>query len=74
MNIIPSHLILISLIVFGILNIIENLIHYNIGRNSDSDKFIFYNPPLSDWIHLIVVMFIFGILQGIITEHFAEKY
>ena len=70
----PSHLILISLVVFGILNIIENLIHYNIGRNSNNKKFTFYLPPLKDWIHLILVMFIFGLLQGYITEYFAELY
>lgn len=34
-------LILVSMLVFGVLNLIENIIHYNIGRtsiNSDSDS------------------------------------
>ena len=72
------------MIIFGILNIIENLIHWNIGANSDFSKqfksetigyshsnisgFKFNFPTKSDFLKIIGVMIIFGITQGILTE------
>ena len=66
------NLIIISMLVFGILNLIENLIHYNIGRSYSNDAFIFYIPTLNDFIKIISVMIIFGLAQGIITEFFMK--
>lgn len=42
------HLFIISFIVFVILNIIENVVHYNIGKTSNMD-FEFSNPSTIDW-------------------------
>ena len=63
------HLFIISFIVFSILNIIENVIHYNIGKTSNAE-FEFSNPTLIDWKKIIVTMIIFALLQGILTMYF----
>jgi hypothetical protein len=61
------HIFLISFIAFGILNIIENIIHYNIGKMSDSNIFYMTNPSKEDWKKIIITMFIFALLQGALT-------
>ena len=63
------HLFVISFIVFAILNIIENVIHYNIGKTSNVE-FEFSNPTLIDWKKIIVTMIIFALLQGFLTMYF----
>ena len=64
-----THIFVISFLVFAVLNIVENLIHYNIGRTSDQD-FQFYNPTRIDWKKIIFTMIIFAILQGYFTMQF----
>lgn len=67
------YLIIVSMVIFGILNLIENLIHYNIGRTSVSNKSFIYELPLwNDLINIITIMIIFGIAQGLITEYFIN--
>jgi hypothetical protein len=64
-----------AVVVFIILNIIENYIHYNIGRHHDS-QLEFKNPSSSDWIKIIITMIIFAILQGFFTlvlDKYLEK-
>jgi hypothetical protein len=64
-----------AVIVFIILNIIENYIHYNIGRHHDS-QLEFKNPSSSDWIKIIITMIIFALLQGFFTlvlDKYLEK-
>lgn len=63
------HLFIISFIVFAIVNIIENVIHYNIGKTSNTE-FEFSNPTMIDWKKIIVTMIIFALLQGILTMYF----
>lgn len=66
-------LILISMIIFGILNLIENLIHYNIGRSYNSGvEFTFNMPSFNDFLKIIGVMIIFGLTQGLLTEYFIQ--
>ena len=60
------HIFLISFIVFGFLNIIENVIHYNIGKTSNK-KLEITNPSKKDWKKIIITMFIFALLQGALT-------
>ena len=62
------------MVVFGILNLVENLIHYNIGRSysEHNGKFVFYFPDIHEFIKIIGVMIIFGIAQGYITEFFIQ--
>ena len=64
-----SHIFMISFVVFVILNIIENIIHYNIGKTSNR-KFEFTNPTPIDWKKIIFTMVIFAILQGFFTMQF----
>lgn len=63
------HLFIISFIVFAVLNVIENVIHYNIGKTSNTE-FEFSNPTLIDWKKIIVTMIIFALLQGFLTMCF----
>jgi tetrahydromethanopterin S-methyltransferase subunit D len=63
------HLFVISFIVFAVINIIENVIHYNIGKTSNAE-FEFSNPTIIDWKKIIVTMIIFALLQGILTMYF----
>ena len=53
-----------------ILNFLENTIHFSIGRNienKDNTTFELKIPGMYDTIKIIVVMTIFGILQGLFT-------
>jgi hypothetical protein len=52
--------------VFGFLNIIENVIHYNIGKTSNK-KLEITNPSKKDWKKILITMFIFALLQGALT-------
>ena len=63
------HLFIISFIIFTILNIIENVIHYNIGKTSNAE-FEFSNPTIIDWKKIIVTMIIFALLQAFLTMYF----
>lgn len=57
-----------SFIAFILLNTIENILHYNIGRTTDKDTvFVFQNPTRKDWMRIVVVMIIFAILQALLT-------
>lgn len=64
------NLIVISFIVFVFINLLENLIHYNIGRHTENAEFIVItNPPYKDWIKISIIMLIFGLLQGFLTYY-----
>jgi hypothetical protein len=60
------HIFLISFIAFAFLNIVENIIHYNIGKMSNK-KLVITNPSNEDWKKIIITMFIFALLQGALT-------
>lgn len=57
---------MISFVVYLMLNIVENLIHYNIGKYSDQPTNIDLPTP-TDWVKIIAVMVVFATLQGILT-------
>jgi hypothetical protein len=76
------HIFAFSFIVFIVLNLIENVIHYNIGKyhNNNSEVgangnsvagFHFTNPSETDWVRIIIIMFIFAVLQGFFTTYFS---
>lgn len=62
-------LIFVSMIIFGILNLIENIIHYNIGRNYENNDIQIFIPNFYDFIKILFVMIIFGLAQGLLTEY-----
>lgn len=63
------HLIVVSFLVYILVNLFENLIHYNIGRFSNRDTKIEMPTPL-DWVKIALVMIIFALLQGLLTYCF----
>jgi hypothetical protein len=79
------HIFVFSFLVFVVLNVIENVIHYNIGKYHENSKkthpeknndtevagFHFTNPSGTDWIRIVVIMLIFAILQGFFTSYFS---
>jgi hypothetical protein len=64
------HLVIVSFMVFIILNIIENYIHYNIGRNHDSECIELSAPSVTDWLRILLIMICFAILQASFTYLF----
>jgi|LakMenEpi03Aug12_release.lakeMendotaPanAssembly.Ray.scaffolds.fasta_scaffold2079910_2 hypothetical protein len=66
-------LIIISMLIFSVLNILENIVHYNIGR-SFKQKFTLNMPSIKDFQQIIIVMLIFAFLQGILTDLFMNDF
>ena len=67
------NILVYSFLTFIVLNVIENLIHYNIGTNHDVS---FHELKLSipssiDWTRIIFIMVIFACLQGGFTSYFS---
>jgi hypothetical protein len=76
------HIFAFSFMIFIVLNVIENVIHYNIGKYHDRNQrnidtnggvagFHFTNPNQTDWVRIIVIMFMFAVLQGVFTSYFS---
>jgi hypothetical protein len=79
------HIFVFSFLVFIVLNVIENVIHYNIGKYHEANTpphvkgngsgsvagFHFTNPSDKDWVRIVVIMFIFAALQGFFTSYFS---
>lgn len=65
----------VSFAVFAAINLVENLLHYTIGRDSDKHSFKFgIEPPTKiDWIKIIIIMAVFATLQGSLTLVFYHK-
>jgi hypothetical protein len=68
------HIIAISFFVYIFVNLFENMIHYNIGRFSTSNKNTqFKIPNKADLIKIFIVMCLFALLQGILTYYFTRN-
>ena len=78
------HVFVFSFLIFIVLNVIENVIHYNIGKFHNGDNGVngvngvnyftgyhFTNPSRGDWIRIIVIMLVFAILQGVFTSYYS---
>jgi len=63
------HIIVISFFVYLFVNLFENLIHYNIGKFSDKETRLEL-PTNKDFVKIVVVMCIFALLQGLLTNYF----
>jgi riboflavin transporter FmnP len=59
-------LLVISFSVYLFVNLFENLIHYNIGKHSNSEL-KFEIPTEGDWTKIVVVMLTFALIQGVLT-------
>jgi hypothetical protein len=71
------HIFIISFLVYAVINMVENYIHYNIGRNQESAYHIDFSwPSTLEWTKIAAVMVVFALLQGILTiviEGYWEK-
>jgi hypothetical protein len=70
---VPNHLIIISMGVFLVLNMFENIIHFSIGRNikeRENTNIELEIPEKYDIIKIIFIMFVFAFLQAIFTYYF----
>ncbi len=64
----PKSIFIASFVSFIILNLIENLIHYNAGKFHDSKELLHFQlPSKKDFIKIIIIMFIFAALQATFT-------
>lgn len=52
---------------FIILNFIENLLHYSLGRSHEKNYKITL-PTLNDFIKIIAIMILFAFLQGLLSS------
>lgn len=71
----PTGIFIASFIAFIILNLFENIIHFNAGKHIDEDenKYIYLNiPTKKELIKIIVIMVLFAFLQGIFTLLFFD--
>ena len=65
------HIIATSFLVYIFVNLFENMIHYNIGRFSNKETKLEL-PSKKDFIKIVVVMCIFAMLQGVLTNYFGN--
>ena len=63
------HIIAISFFVYIFVNLFENMVHYNIGKFSNKATH-FELPSKNDLIKIVLVMCIFALLQGLLTNFF----
>jgi hypothetical protein len=62
------HIFVISFLVYAVINMVENYIHYNIGKHQEKGLQIeFSSPSALDWTKIALVMVVFALLQGILT-------
>ena len=57
------HIFVVSFFVFVVLNVVENYVHYNIGRHRETESIQLSAPSKKDWIRILVVMTVFAFLQ-----------
>lgn len=67
------HLIVVSFVVYLVVNLFENVIHYNIGKFSNKENIVFEIPNKKDWVKIIIVMGVFALLQGLLTFWFQTR-
>jgi hypothetical protein len=72
-----NHIFIISMAVYIVINLVENTIHYNIGRNFDIrhiHDITFIPPSTVDFTRIVSVMAVFAILQGIFTVMLTNRF
>lgn len=63
----------VSIVVFIVLNLVENVIHYSIGRTHENVGIFIVAPSYVDWVRITTIMIIFAILQGLLTMLLSSK-
>jgi len=67
------HIFIISIVVFILLNLVENVIHYSIGRHHGDATVSIAAPSHTDWVRIIGIMFVFALLQGLFTMALSSQ-
>jgi hypothetical protein len=62
-----KHLIFITIIVYLIVNSVENIFYYSIGRHTGEDNIKLEIPKRKDLIKIVIITIIFAIFQGYLT-------
>lgn len=62
-----STIFVAAFVSFLLLNVFENVVHYSIGR-SYKKHYMFVLPNMYDFTRLSLVMIVFAVLQGILTN------
>lgn len=70
-KLLPRSIFIVSFLVFLVLNLVENIYHYSIGRLSDQRSVAWVMPTRLDWVRIVVVMVVFGLLQAFFTCWFV---
>jgi hypothetical protein len=55
-----------------LVNILENTVHYNIGRKNGDDKFKFHIPNKKDAAYIILISILAGLIVGAITKEYSK--
>ncbi len=66
------NIIMISFFVYIFVNLLENMIHYNIGRFSNKETKLEL-PSQKDFIKIVIVMCVFALMQGLLTSYFDKS-
>ena len=61
------HLLYVSITVYMVVNLFENVFYYSIGRHSNQEGIQIEFPTIKDWKKIIFVTLIFAVFQGILT-------
>ena len=64
------HLIFVSVFVYMLVNLFENIFYYSIGRHSNQEGIKIELPTRTDCIKILGVTLIFAIFQGYLTYLF----
>lgn len=67
------YIFVISVVVFIVLNLLENVIHYSIGRHHGDLAVSIAVPSHTDWVRIIGIMLIFAVLQGLFTMTLSSQ-
>jgi len=65
------HLIFVGIIVYLVVNSIENIFYYSIGRHTGENSIKLEIPLGKDLVKIIIVTIIFAIFQGYLTFLFS---
>lgn len=64
-----KHVFWVSFVVFLVLNSVENLLHYSIGRTPQESRLAFIPPNGIDLFRIVAIMVLFGSIQAYLTSH-----
>jgi len=73
----PEYVILISMLVFIVLTMIEDIIHFNLGKYAGTKitfEKLFQVPNFKDFVEIGIIILVFAFFQGFITNWLINLY